>query len=388
MTRQEVQRLRMAVPIAELVEESGVELVREGAGWRGRCPLHPSSTEATLTLVLDPARNTWRCETCGVGGRAVDWLARQHKVSIRRASAMLRARLGDAEHPRATAPDAEALGAMRGAYRSTLAAGLANAWLRGKTEAARIALLTEVAAAYHAALLAWPAVLAKMSWRGDVRRELIEHFTLGQSCRGLLDALATEAERDVVQAALQSVGVLKPNGEELFAGALVVPIRDSDGGVVDLVGGNDPSRERRLPAPRGIFHRAGFAAGEELLVLPTVLDALRLWYAGQVAVTAWPPEEALTAEHLALIERSAVRRVVLVYPDSPGGDEAALRAAQTLKTVGVDAYQVRMHRRFKPTSKQWDRALRAASPLLGAPERPEPPSLLPTWTRTSAHRGD
>jgi len=118
------------------------------------------------------------------------------------------------------------------------------------------------------------------------------------------------------------------------------------------------------------------------------LDALRLWYAGQVAVTAWPPEEPLTAEHLALIERSAVRRVVLVYPDSPAGDEAALRAAQTLKTVGVNAYQVRMHRRFKPTSKEWDRALRAASPLLGAPERPEPASLPPTWTRTSAHRGD
>lgn len=54
----EIERLKEAVPVARLVEASGVELKVGGKDLLGRCPFHE---DATASLVVTPGQNLWHC---------------------------------------------------------------------------------------------------------------------------------------------------------------------------------------------------------------------------------------------------------------------------------------------------------------------------------------
>ncbi|MFZ5698550.1 MAG: CHC2 zinc finger domain-containing protein [Pseudomonadota bacterium] len=54
----ELEQLKASVSIQRLVEAKGVELVRHGKDWLGRCPFH---ADKTPSLVVSPGKNLWHC---------------------------------------------------------------------------------------------------------------------------------------------------------------------------------------------------------------------------------------------------------------------------------------------------------------------------------------
>jgi DNA primase len=72
----EIERLKEAVPVARLVEASGIELKKGGKDLLGRCPFHE---DATASLVVTPGKNLWHCFGCGVGGGQIDWVMKRHR---------------------------------------------------------------------------------------------------------------------------------------------------------------------------------------------------------------------------------------------------------------------------------------------------------------------
>ena len=84
----EIERLKSEVSVQRLVESAGIDLVRHGADWLGRCPFHDDHGPS---LVVSPKKNLWHClGACQSGGAVIDWVMRINGVSFRHAVEILR----------------------------------------------------------------------------------------------------------------------------------------------------------------------------------------------------------------------------------------------------------------------------------------------------------
>ena len=162
----EIERLKEAVPVARLVEASGIELKKGGKDLLGRCPFH---VDDTASLVVTPAKNLWHCFGCGVGGGPIDWVMKRQGVNFRHAVELLRADVGLVDVGLAEP------GARR---RAKLPAPVT-------LDAGEQELLDQVIGYYHETLLASPEALAYLERRGIASRELIEQHRLGFANRTL-----------------------------------------------------------------------------------------------------------------------------------------------------------------------------------------------------------
>ena len=141
----EIERLKEAVPVARLVEASGIELKKGGKDLLGRCPFHE---DATASLVVTPGKNLWHCFGCGVGGGPIDWVMKRQAVSFRHAVELLRADAGVVE-----------LGTSLPRTRAKLPAPVA-------LDAGEQELLDQVIGYYHETLLASPEAMVYLERRG------------------------------------------------------------------------------------------------------------------------------------------------------------------------------------------------------------------------------
>jgi DNA primase catalytic core len=325
----ELERLKREVAIAALAEARGVMLTPHGADLIGRCPFHDDHEPS---LVITPAKNLWHClGACRRGGSVIDWVMQAEGVSFRHAVELLRT---DAASIAAAAP----LGRVKRSTVARLPAPVAR-------EAADHEVLQQVVAYYHATLKASPEALGYLERRGLRSAELIDHFQLGFANRTLGYRLPARNRQTgaALRGRLERLGLLRASGHEHFNGALVVPITDETGQVVELYGRRltdhaRPSTPRHLylPGPlRGVFNVQALAGAPELILCEALLDALTFWAAGYHHVTASYGVEGFTAEHLATLQRLGIERVVIAYDADEAGDRAAEGLAQELAPHGI-----------------------------------------------------
>ena len=323
----EIERLKEAVPVACLVEASGVELKKGGKDLLGRCPFHE---DATASLVVTPGKNLWHCFGCGVGGGPIDWVMKRQAVSFRHAVELLRADAGVVE-----------LGTPTPRTRTKLPAPVA-------LDAGEQELLDQVIGYYHETLLASPEALAYLERRGIASRELIEQHRLGFANRTLgLRLPATQIKVGAeVRGRLQKVGILRDSGHEHFNGCLVVPVFDQAGHVTEVYGRKitpnvNPPWHLYLPGPhRGVWNERGLGGQTEVILTEALIDAMTFWCAGYRNVTAAYGVEGLTDDHLATFKRLAVRRVLIAFDRDDAGERGAEKAADRLMADGVECYRV------------------------------------------------
>jgi DNA primase len=104
---------------------------------------------------------------------------------------------------------------------------------------------------------------------------------------------------------LARLGVIRPSGHEHFNGSLVVPVHDEAGAVVELYGRKVTAKLRKgtpthlyLPGPhRGVFNVEALAAGDEVILCESLIDALTFWAAGFRHVTSSYGIEGFGDEH-------------------------------------------------------------------------------------------
>jgi DNA primase len=323
----EIERLKEAVPVARLVEASGVELKKGGKDLLGRCPFHE---DATASLVVTPVKNLWHCFGCGVGGGPIDWVMKRQGVSFRHAVELLKADAGLAE-----------LGTPTPRTRAKLPAPVA-------LDAGEQELLDQVIGYYHETLLAAPEARAYLERRGIASRELIEQHRLGFANRTLglrLPATAIKAGAEV-RGRLQKAGILRDSGHEHFNGCLVVPVFDQAGHVTEVYGRKitpnvNPPWHLYLPGPhRGVWNERGLVGQGEVILTEALIDAMTFWCAGYRNVTAAYGVEGLTDDHLATFKRLGVRRVLIAFDRDDAGERGADKAAERLMAEGIECYRV------------------------------------------------
>ncbi len=84
------EQVRQSIDIVDLVG-GYIQLQRQGKIYKGLCPWHDDSRPS---LQVDPARQTFRCWVCDLGGDIFSFVMRQENLNFPEALAMLAERAG------------------------------------------------------------------------------------------------------------------------------------------------------------------------------------------------------------------------------------------------------------------------------------------------------
>ena len=328
----EIERLKTTVAVQQLVEARGIELVRHGADWLGRCPFH---ADKTPSLVVSPAKNLWHClGACQTGGGPIDWVMKAEGVSFRHAVELLR----------------EGMPAVSASDRVVRVSTVPKLPTPVSPDADDRALLRQVIDYYHDTLPHSPEALDYLQSRGLNHPELIERFQLGFANRTLGLRLPDKNRKAgaEIRTRLQTLGLVRDSGHEHFNGSLVIPILDDHGDVTEIYGRKITTRLRPgtplhlyLPGPHaGVWNREGLQGCAEIILCEALIDAMTFWCAGYRNVTAAYGVEGFTADHLAALQQAGTERVLIAYDRDAAGDAAAAKLARKLMAEGFACYRL------------------------------------------------
>ena len=313
--RIDVDVLKQAHPIEDVVAGFGIELRRQGRGLLGRCPFHADGGRPNLSVF--PMTQTWRCFRCGVGGDVVKFVMLAENVGFIEA----------VEHLNG----ATALAPIRVRPRQ-ISRRVATA--AGERDPHELAVLQAAVTLYHHALLAEPQALAYLSGRG-LDRASIENRRLGYAAGDqLLPYLRWQ--RLPIGPALR-VGLLTRSGAEFLAGRIVVPdLCDGRptwliGRVLDESPADDVIVHLGLPGPKPLLGLDQARDSPTVIVVEGSFDQLTLRMWGY-------PVVAMLGTHLRPDLVDALRaftRQFLVLDNDDAGLEATLTLQQQLGDTAI-----------------------------------------------------
>jgi DNA primase len=358
--------------VVEVVGES-VSLKKAGSTYKGLCPFHG---EKTPSFVVTPARESWHCFGCGLGGDIFSFVMQRDSVTFPEALRTLAQRAGVEIDERTKHEDAH------------------RARLRG--------VLDSAIAFYHAVLTSSNAgkpALGYLHGRGFTDAT-IEAYQLGWAPGGWDQLTRTlGAKRDMRPDELVEVGLASPRQGgrggvyDKFRARVLFPIRDQNGHAVGLGGrlleGEGPKYLNSPATPlfdksrtlylidkaKGPIRKSGQA-----VIVEGYTDALMAHQAGFDNVVA-SLGTALTPGQVALLTRYA-SRIVLAYDVDAAGEKAGGTGMTALvgligelqrDTSGVKLEDVRVARLpdgndpdevVREAPAVWEAAIAKAKPLL------------------------
>jgi DNA primase len=370
--------VKSKLSIVDVIGET-VALRKAGSTYKGLCPFHG---EKTPSFTVTPARESWKCFGCGLGGDVFSFVMQRDSVGFPEALRTLARKAGVEIDERTRREDAH------------------RARLRDVLESA--------IAFYHAVLTTSKLGVAALDYlRGrGFSDETIERFQLGWAPGGW-DTMSSRLaqKRGVAAAELAEAGLTTPrasgNGAyDRFRERVIFPIRDQNGNATGLggrilPGAGDDGRDhgpKYLNSPatpifdksrtlylldkaKGPMRKAGQA-----IIVEGYTDALMAHQAGFENVVA-SLGTALTPGQVALLTRYA-SRIGLAYDVDPAGEKAGTFGARALEELirqlagsdsGVELDEVRVVRLpdakdpdeiIRDAPDRWAEAVRTAQPIV------------------------
>jgi DNA primase len=358
--------------VVEVVGES-VSLKKAGSTYKGLCPFHG---EKTPSFVVTPARESWHCFGCGLGGDIFSFVMQRDSVTFPEALRTLAQRAGVEIDERTKHEDAH-----RARLRQVLDSAIAF---------------------YHAVLTSsatGKTALDYLHGRGFTD-ETIAAYQVGWAPGGWDQMTRTlGTKRDVRADELVEVGLASPRQSgrggvyDKFRERVIFPIRDQNGHAVGLGGrlleGDGPKYLNSPATPlfdksrtlylidkaKGPIRKSGQA-----VIVEGYTDALMAHQAGFDNVVA-SLGTALTPGQVALLTRYA-SRIILAYDVDPAGEKAGTLGVTALAdlirqlqsdTSGVNLEDVRVARLpdgqdpdevVRESPAAWEAAIAKAKPLV------------------------
>jgi len=332
--KEELERIKQAVPMAKLAEARGVALTRVGAELRGCCPMHDDTTPS---FFIDETKNVWVCHgACAAGGSVVDFVMRTEGIYLKHAVEWLQAFEAGKVSPTTRTPVKATIPKLEAPF---------------ELEADDQVVLNRYAAYCHQVLKKTPAAQAYLESRGLVSSELVDKFQLGFSDRSLGMRLPAKgrAAGENIRARLQKLGIMKPDvGHELMCGSLTVPISDENGQVLGMYG-RKIARQREgtplhmyLPGPhRGVWNLEALKSSKTVILCEAALDAMTFWCAGLRNVTWAYGVNGFTDEHLDAFKKHGTRHVLIAFDHDAAGDKGTELVAERLGAAGIGVYRIK-----------------------------------------------
>lgn len=318
----QIDQIKTKASLATLAEQQGHTLKSQGDELALCCPFHD---DASPSCFINAKKNRFCCHGCGAKGDVIEWTMRSESLDFRQACDWLAKRfdLPLGQSPMKVQMEAKMLSA-------------------DNTDAQ---LLEEVMTFYHCSLQQSQAAKKYLELRGLNHPELIERFKLGFSDRSLpriIPKAQTKAGA-AVREKLAKIGVLLPSGHERMLGAIVVPLFNEAGEVVQLYGrkiGSATITHSNLSRPlQGIWNREELAEHNTVILCESLIDAMTFWVHGFKNVTACLGTNGFTEEHLDSFKKDAIETVIVAFDRDEAGDKSAEELAQRLKKEGIASYR-------------------------------------------------
>ncbi len=363
--------VKSKLAVVDVVGET-VSLKKAGTTYKGLCPFHG---EKTPSFVVTPARESWHCFGCGLGGDIFSFVMQRDSATFPEALRTLAARAGVEIDERTKREDARR---------------------------ARLRQVLDTAIAFYHAVLTGSktgeAALAYLKDRGFTDAT-ISTYQLGWAPGGW-DQMARQlqAKRDIRGEELVEVGLASPSQRgrgviDKFRSRVIFPIRDQNGHAVGLGGrlleGDGPKYLNSPATPlfdksrtlylidraKGPIRKSGQA-----IIVEGYTDALMAHQAGFENVVA-SLGTALTPNQIGLLTRYA-NRIALAYDVDAAGEKAGTLGVQALASLigqlqgdesGVKLEDVRVVRLpdgkdpdevVRESPADWERVVATAKPLV------------------------
>ncbi len=204
-------------------------------------------------------------------------------------------------------------------------------------------LLAQVTDYYQRTLKEDPEALDYLRKRGITNGEALDVFRIGYANRTLglkLPVKQLKAGKQI-RTRLQQIGLYRDTGHEHLNGCVVFPITAADGSqrIVDIYGrktglllrSGTPLDMHLSEERRGVWNIQALRAGQEIILSPSLFDALTFWSNGYRNVTCMFGPDALTDDIMGAFAEFGIRRVLV-------SSEAI---APKLLAAGIDVYLMR-----------------------------------------------
>ena len=360
--------------VVDVVGET-VALRKAGTTFKGLCPFHG---EKTPSFVVTPARESWHCFGCGLGGDVFSFVMQRDGVPFPEALRLLAARAGVELDERTRRDDVR-----KARLRDVMEAGIAF---------------------YHAVLVSTKTgqpALDYLRGRGFID-ETIETYQLGWAPAGWDTMSRALLERRGIQPGeLAEVGLTTPRSSgrgayDRFRERVIFPIRDQNGSPTGLGGrllAEGPDRgPKYLNSPatplfdksRSLYlidrAKGPMRRTTQAVIVEGYTDALMAHQAGYDNVVA-SLGTALTPGQVALLTRYA-KRIALAYDVDAAGEKAGTFGVRALEALigqlpagdtGVELDEVRVVRLpdgkdpdevLRETPDRWREEVRTAQPIV------------------------
>jgi DNA primase len=336
VSKEGIERIKSANELHSVVAERGIDLRKKGRVLVARCPFHE---ERTPSFTITPSRGLFHCFGCGVAGDVIGFVTKYDKVSFGGALDTLSKRAGlDLEKLMESGPRVQPRTPLQALIPSAHP-GNGN----GKSVPAAPAsspippgpVLSRVIEHYHRTFCEREDAQAYLIKRGITDTDLIQALKIGYADGTLLKLVPAPGE---LKQQLISLGIVTAEGRELLGGCIVVPIPDpTTGEWVNLYGrGLRTPRHCYLPGPlRGILNFQAARPSEEVILAESVIDALSFHQAGIGTAIPIYGTNGFTPDHLDLLKREGVKKVILALDSDEPGRKAADALKGRLEAAGV-----------------------------------------------------
>jgi DNA-binding transcriptional ArsR family regulator len=196
-------------------------------------------------------------------------------------------------------------------------------------------LLSRVADHYHRTFCERKDAQEYLAKRGLTDVDVLKAFRVGYADGSLLKTIPRGGE---IKQELLSLGVVTKEGRELLGGCVVVPIPDPLSGEWTTFYGRGMRTPRHcyLTGPlRGVLNYQAARSADELILTESVIDALSFHQVGISTAIPIYGTNGFTADHLDLLKREGVRRVILALDGDAAGRRATAVLKEKLASLGI-----------------------------------------------------
>jgi hypothetical protein len=196
-------------------------------------------------------------------------------------------------------------------------------------------LLSRVVDQYHRTFCERKDAQEYLAKRGLTDADVLKVFKVGYADGSLLKAIPKNGD---VKAELVSLGVVTKEGRELLGGCVVIPIPDPLSGEWTTLYGRGMRTPRHcyLTGPlRGVLNYQAARSSSEVILTESVIDALSFHQVGVSTAIPIYGTNGFTADHLDLLTREGVRRVILALDGDAAGRRATAALKEKLAALGI-----------------------------------------------------
>lgn len=310
ITKDSIEQLKDRIDIVEIIS-SYIDLRKAGTNFSACCPFH---NEKTPSFIVSPARNSYHCYGCGVGGDCISFVMEYEHLNF--------------------TESVEKIAEM---------IGFTLTYEKHTTNKKQSTLLEDISRFYERQLLNNAAMLQYLKSRG-ISQSSIELFKLGYAPANFETLKFINANNLNKQEALEFGVIGRDSTREYarFSERVIFPIHSNNAKIVGFGGRsldkNNPAKYINSPQSR-IFNKSKLLYGyhiakdsifreKRIIICEGYIDVIMLHQAGFKNTVA-TLGTALTEQHLPLLKKLQAE-IILSYDGDNAGVNAALKAAKIL----------------------------------------------------------